>query len=73
MINILDSLDMILAHVMVDHEEHFNKNVEKSNGIYSPAGLLFKNGFVDEVFNDEYEVDGRVNKNISKYYDDIDS
>ena len=47
--------------------------MEKSNGIYSPAGLLFKNGFVDEVFNDECEVDGRVNKNISKYYDDIDS
>ena len=64
---------MILAHVTVDHEEHFNKNMEKSNGIYSPAGFLFKNGFVDEVFNDECEVDGRVNKNISKYYDDIDS
>ena len=68
-----DSLDMILGHVMVDHEEHFSKNVEKSNGIYLTAGFLFKNGFVDEVFNDECEADERVNKNISECYDDIDS
>ena len=48
---------MVLAHGMVDHEEHFSKNVEKSNGIYLTAGFLFKNGFVDEVFNDECEAD----------------
>ena len=46
-----DSLDMILAHVMVDHE-HFSNNVEKLNG------------FVEEVFNDECEADERINKNI---------
>ena len=64
---------MTLVHVMVDHEEHFSKNVEKSNEIYLTAGFLCKNGFVDEVFNDECEVDERVNENISKYYDDFDS
>ena len=63
---------MVLAHGMVDHEEHFSKNVEKSNGIYLTAGFLFKNGFVDEVFNDECEADEKVNKNISECYDDID-
>ena len=64
---------MTLVHVRVDHEGHFSKNVEKSNGIYLTAGFLCKNGFVDEVFNDECEADVRVNKNISECYDDIDS
>ena len=64
---------MVLAHGMVDHEEHFSKNVEKSNGIYLTAGFLFKNGFVDEVFNDGCEADERVNKNISECFDNIDS
>jgi len=58
---------------MVDHEEYFSKNVEKSNGIYLTAGFRFKNRFVDEVFNDECEADERFNKNISECYDDIDS
>ena len=64
---------MVLAHGMVDHEEHFSRNVEKSNGIYLTAGFLFKNGFVDGVFKDGCEADERVNKNISECYDNIDS
>ena len=63
---------MTLVHVMVDHEEHFSKNVEKSNVIYLTVGFLCKNGFVDKAFNDECEADKRVNKNISECYDDID-
>ena len=47
--------------------------MEKSSGIYLTAGFLFKNGIVDEVFNDGCEADERVNKNISECYDDIDS
>ena len=64
---------MVLAHGMVDHEEHFSRNVEESNGIYLTAGFLFKNGFVDEVFNDGCEADERVNKNITECFDNIDS
>ena len=63
---------MTIVHVMVDHEEHFSKNVEKLNGIYLTVGFLCKNGFVDVAFNDECEADERVNKNISECYDDID-
>ena len=58
-----DSLDRILAHMMVDHE-HFSKNVEKLNGIYLTTGFLFKNGFVEEVFNNECEAYERINKDI---------
>ena len=36
-----DNLDILLAHVMVDHSELFQIQVQKSNGLYLPAKFLF--------------------------------
>ena len=65
-----DNLDVLLAHVMFDHEEHFNTNVKKSNGLYLPPEFLFQNGFIDEVF-DQYSSENQCESkdtNISEYY-----